>query len=61
MKIKTPDIMLGILLVAIVSGCSKATPAPAETEVVSADGMVDSAETAAADLAKKPHPDARKK
>lgn len=53
--------MLGILLVANVIGCSKASPVAVETEVVSADGMVDSAETAAADLAKNPHPETRKK
>ena len=53
--------MLGILLVATVIGCSKASPVTVEAKAVSADGMVDSAETAAADLAKNPHPETRKK
>ena len=49
--------MLGILLLATAIGCTKASPVVVEKEVVSADGMADSAETAAADLAKNPQPE----
>ncbi len=61
MSIKRPDIILGLLLIAMATGCSKAGPATDKVEPVPTDGMADSAATAAADLAKKPEPEAQEK
>jgi len=61
MRVKAPHIILGLLVIAIATGCSKAAKDTGKTAPVPADGMADSAATAAADLAKKPEPEAQEK
>ncbi len=61
MKNKVPKIMLGLLLLATVMACGETGPTSGKADVIQADGMADSAATAAADLAKTPEPDKVKK
>ncbi len=60
-RIERPIIILGLLLIAMATGCSKAGPTRDKMEPVPTDGMADSAATAAADLAKRPEPEAQGK
>lgn len=56
MKNKTLKILMAALLLATMSACKDNDAGPQESNVVNADGMADSADTAAADLAKTPDP-----
>jgi len=56
MKNKTLKILMAALLLATMSACKDKDAGSSESDAVNADGMADSADTAAADLAKTPDP-----